>query len=74
MVFLGSFDVLTDMLVFVMWIFNCLLFFAVLLLRKREPGLPRPYRVPWFPLIPIIALVGGLFILITTIINQPSWP
>ncbi|EKK20734.1 APC family permease [Fructilactobacillus florum] len=71
MVFLGSFDVLTDMLVFVMWIFNCLLFFAVLLLRKREPGLPRPYRVPWFPLIPIIALVGGLFILITTIINQP---
>ncbi|KRN03081.1 amino acid transporter [Levilactobacillus senmaizukei DSM 21775 = NBRC 103853] len=70
MMLMGNFDLLTDMLVFVMWVFNCLIFLAVFRLRRREPELRRPYRVPFFPVIPIIALVGGLFILITTIITE----
>lgn len=70
MIILGSFDILTDMLVFVMWIFNCLLFLAVFILRKREPHLERPYRVLWYPFVPIVAILGGLFIIVTTLINQ----
>ncbi|TPR39462.1 APC family permease [Apilactobacillus micheneri] len=70
MIFAGSFDLLTDMLVFVMWIFNCLLFIAVFRLRRKEPEMIRPYKVPWYPIIPIIALVGGIFILFETIISQ----
>ncbi|WP_413627970.1 amino acid permease [Fructilactobacillus vespulae] len=70
MILLGSFDILTDMLVFVMWIFNCLLFLALFVLRKKEPDLDRPYKVLWYPIVPIIAIVGGLFIVITTVINQ----
>lgn len=70
MMFLGNFDLLTDMIVFVMWIFSLLIFIAVFILRKREPDLKRPYRVPGYPVIPIIAIVGGLFILITTIVTQ----
>ncbi|MCF6514811.1 amino acid permease [Lactobacillus sp. S2-2] len=70
MIYFGGFDLLTDMLVFVIWMFNCLLFIALFILRKREPQLKRPYKVPGYPIIPIIALVGGLFILVTTIINQ----
>lgn len=46
MMFLGNFDLLTDMIVFVMWIFSLLIFIAVFILRKREPDLKRPYRVP----------------------------
>ncbi|KID41351.1 APC family permease [Fructilactobacillus fructivorans] len=72
MIFMGSFDMLTDMLVFVMWIFNCLLFVALFILRKREPELVRPYKVPWYPVVPIIALVGGVFILISTILTQTT--
>jgi len=30
---------------------------SVLVLRRREPELPRPFRTPWFPLFPIIALI-----------------
>lgn len=71
MMFLGSFDLLTDMLVFVMWLFSLLIFVAVLILRKREPELDRPYKVPLYPAIPIIAILGGLFILITTLFTQP---
>ncbi|MGM0218120.1 APC family permease [Enterococcus sp. AZ126] len=70
MMFLGSFDLLTDMLIFVMWLFNLLIFSAVLILRKKEPALNRPYKVPFYPIVPIIAIVGGLFILITTLFTQ----
>lgn len=70
MMLLGSFDLLTDMLVFVMWLFSLLIFAAVLILRKKEPELNRPYTVPFYPVIPIIAILGGLFILITTLFTQ----
>ena len=30
---------------------------ALLNLRKKEPELPRPYRVPWYPVFPIVALI-----------------
>ncbi|WP_086350338.1 APC family permease [Candidatus Enterococcus clewellii] len=71
MMFFGTFDLLTDMLVFVMWFFSLLLFFGVILLRKREPSLTRPYKVPLYPIIPLIAMLGGGFILIMTMVTAP---
>lgn len=70
MMFLGTFDLLTDMLVFVIWLFSVLIFVAVFILRKREPELNRPYKVPFYPVVPIIATLGGIFILVTTIVLQ----
>ncbi|MFI3938475.1 amino acid permease [Vagococcus fluvialis] len=70
MMLLGSFDLLTDMLIFVIWLFSVLIFVAVFILRKREPNLKRPYKVPLYPVIPIIAVLGGIFILGTTLITQ----
>jgi APA family basic amino acid/polyamine antiporter len=70
MMSLGSFDLLTDMLVFVMWTFSVLIFLAVFILRKRKPDLPRPYKVPLYPVIPLIAIIGGCFILLMTIFTQ----
>lgn len=70
MIFLGTFDLLTNMLVFVMWTFTTLISIAVVILRYREPKLDRPYVVPWYPIIPIISIGGGLFIVISTVINE----
>ena len=70
MILLGNFTVLTDMLVFVMWTFNTMLSVAVIILRKREPELKRPFKVTWYPIIPIISVIGGIFIVVSTIINQ----
>ena len=70
MILLSNFTVLTDMLVFVMWTFNTMLSVAVVILRKRELELKRPFKVPWYPLIPIISILGGIFIVVSTIINQ----
>ena len=30
---------------------------SIILLRKRRPDLPRPFRTPWVPLVPILAAV-----------------
>ena len=54
MMSLGSFDFLTDMLIFVMWLFSLLIFIGVFILRKKAPEMPRPYKVPLYPVIPII--------------------
>ena len=52
LVFSGTFNQLTDMLIFVSWIFYALGALGVFVLRRREPDAPRPYRVwgyPWVP-------------------------
>ena len=70
MILLGTFDLLTNMLVFVMWTFTTLISIAVVILRYREPKLDRHYVVPWYPIVPIISIGGGLFIVISTVINE----
>ncbi|WP_103752333.1 APC family permease [Lactobacillus panisapium] len=71
MIFSGTFDSLTDMLVYVSWIFSILLFTGVFALRKKHPDLERPYKIPWYPLPPILAICGALFVVITTTLTQP---
>ncbi|MBF0714088.1 amino acid permease [Gemella sp. GH3] len=70
MIFSGQFDMLTDLLLFVIWMFYTLTFLAVIILRKKEPELIRPYRVPLYPIIPGVAIIGGLFILVNTLLTQ----
>jgi amino acid transporter len=43
--------------------------FALILLRRRAPEMPRPYRMWLYPLPSIIALIGWMFIFATT-----PWP
>lgn len=71
MIFTGQYNQLTDMLIFVIWIFYTLTFVAVFRLRKIEPELNRPYKVPLYPVIPLIAIAGGSFIVINTLLTQP---
>ncbi|AKP03330.1 APC family permease [Companilactobacillus pabuli] len=72
MIFMGSFDYLTDMLVFVMWIFSMMMFIGVFILRRNEPELERPYKINFYPIPPLIALAGGAYIIISTLIRQPG--
>ncbi len=69
----GSFDQLTDMLVFVTWIFYALAAFSVFRLRRRMPDAPRPYRVWGYPATPIIFIAFAsmyvFFTLYTDILN-----
>src|SRR6267154_3758663 len=33
---------------------------GIIVLRKREPNLPRPFRTPWVPLVPILGIITCL--------------
>jgi len=71
-VFSGTFNTLTDLLVFVLWIFFTLGVVGIFILRKRVSADQRPYKVPFYPLTPLIGIIGGLFILYSTVIDQPQ--
>ncbi len=69
--FTGSFNLLTDLAVFALWIFFIMGLFAVIIMRRKRPDLPRPYKVPLYPIVPAIGIIGGLYILISTLFNSP---
>jgi len=64
LVFSGTFDMLTEMLIFVSWVFYGMAAYGVFILRKRMPDAPRPYRVWGYPIVPIVFIVfaGGFLI------------
>jgi amino acid transporter len=37
---------------------------GVMLLRRQRPDLPRPFKMPLYPLPPLVAIAGFIFILV----------
>lgn len=66
----GQFNLLTDLTIFTVWGFYVITFIGVMILRKKAPDLNRPYKVPLYPIIPIIAIVGGLFVIVNQLITS----
>ncbi|MDK2563814.1 amino acid permease [Romboutsia sedimentorum] len=60
----GQFNLLSDLAIFAIWIFYVLTFIGVIKLRKDQPNLHRPYKVPLYPIIPLIAIFSGLFVVV----------
>lgn len=69
--FTGSFNLLTDLAVFALWTFFVMGLFAVIIMRRKRPDLPRPYKVPLYPVVPAIGIIGGIYILVSTLFNSP---
>ena len=67
----GRFDQLTDSVVFASWLFYAMNAGTVLLLRKREPDRERSYRVPGFPVVPVVFMALSALLLVNTIITAP---
>ena len=72
LVFSGSFDTLTNMLIFASFIFYGAGAFGVVVLRRKLPDAPRPYRVPLYPIIPILFTIFSAVLVIQTIWDQPA--
>lgn len=67
----GQFNLLSDLTIFAVWVFYVLTFIGVIKLRKDKPDLYRPYTVPLYPVIPALAILGGLFVVINQLITSP---
>jgi len=68
----GSFDELTDAVVFASWLFYALNAGSVLMLRRRQPDRARPFRVPGFPVVPLAFIALALLLIVNTVVTSPE--
>ena len=68
----GSFDMLTDMLIFVTWFFYGMSALGVFILRRKFPNTPRPYKVWGYPVVTFLFVGFTTFFLISTLYTDIS--
>jgi APA family basic amino acid/polyamine antiporter len=68
----GSFDTLTDYVIFGSWIFYGLTTASVFIFRRRMPNAERPYRAWGYPVVPVLFLLVTGWLLFTTLLPAPS--
>jgi APA family basic amino acid/polyamine antiporter len=66
----GTFQQLFTYVIFGQWIFFGLTVGAVLILRRKHPELPRPYRTTGYPVTPVLFILAALAISLNTLVNQ----
>ena len=67
----GSFDQLTDMLIFAAFFFYGATALGVFIMRVREPQAERPYRVWGYPVVPALFIVFCAALIVITCLNHP---
>src|SRR6478609_4128217 len=70
LLFSGTFDTLTDTLIFVTWIFYAAGAYGVFVMRRKLPDAPRAYKVPGYPIVPWIFILFALTFLGFTVYND----
>ena len=68
----GSFDTLTDYVVFGSWIFYALVTTSVFVFRRKYPNAERPYKAFGYPIVPIVFLLVAGWLLVNTIWTSPK--
>src|SRR5690606_38696967 len=71
MIWMGSFDQLTDLLVFAAFIFYGATALGVILMRRSAPEFARPYRALGYPVLPILFFTFCLALVVITIYGNP---
>src|SRR5687767_11829624 len=71
LVFSGTYTQLLTYVVFVSFLFYAMSSAAVILLRRREPEMPRPYRAWGYPVTPVVFILFSGYLILNTIVNAP---
>jgi len=66
-----SFEQLAEAFVLGVWPFLALAVAGVIILRRTRPELTRPYRTPWYPVVPLIFIAGTLWIVGSALVARP---
>ncbi len=62
-VFIGNSTLLMEYMGFALGIFPVLTVIGLIYLRKKHPEIPRPFKVPLYPLVPLVFIVISVFML-----------
>lgn len=68
----GTFDQLTDYVIFSSWIFYAMVTYGVIRLRRLRPNDQRDYKALGYPYLPLIFVIIAILLLINTIITSPK--
>jgi APA family basic amino acid/polyamine antiporter len=66
----GTFEQLFTYVIFGQWIFFGLTVAAVIILRRKRPDLPRPYRTWGYPVTPIIFILSAFLISVNSLTRE----
>ncbi len=67
----GWFDDLYNFVIFGSWILYAMTALSVIVLRIKQPHLPRPYRVVGYPFVPVLFVAVALLLLLSTLGTRP---
>ena len=65
----GTFEQLYSYVVFGFWIFMGLTVAGVMVLRRKRPDLPRPYKTWGYPVTPILFILSSVFLTVNSLIR-----
>jgi len=68
----GSFDTLTNYVVFGSWIFYALITSSIFIFRRKYPDAERPYRAWGYPVVPVLFLLVSSAFLVVTMYAEPE--
>ena len=64
----SGFETMIDYTAPVFWFFLLLVGISLFVLRKKEPNTTRPFRVPLYPVLPLIFCITSLYLLYSSIV------
>jgi APA family basic amino acid/polyamine antiporter len=67
----GTFDQLSDYVIFASWIFYGLVTSSVFVLRRKMSDAPRPYRTLGYPIVPLVFVLVAAWLVVNTLVNRP---
>ncbi len=67
----GTYDQLTDYVIFASWIFYGLVTSSVFVLRRKLKDAPRPYATLGYPLVPLVFVGVAAWLVINTLLQRP---
>jgi basic amino acid/polyamine antiporter, APA family len=71
LVAMGTYSQLTTYVIFAGWVFYALTSYAVIVLRRKLPDAPRPYRVVGYPWVPMLFVLASTWFLINILFEKP---
>jgi len=69
---IGQFDAITDMVIFAEWAFYGMCAAGVIVLRRRRPDLPRPYRAWGYPWAQALFVACAAWLFVNSLLEAPK--
>jgi APA family basic amino acid/polyamine antiporter len=69
----GKYGDLLDMIAFVAVAFYALTVLGIFILRRKQPGLERPYKAFGYPVLPVIYIILAVVFCVALIIQKPTY-